>query len=298
MADNKVTKVNNDMMIGEEMPSPTSISSKYPSGNVIVRLSRRKINDMPALQAGCAKSIGILNDAQARGLALRLSNEDKEYFFTELIRGWNGDGKALDRQLEHEFLRDFSVKLRDEDNIINRNTLLGQFQWLVLSNHKEIANGTEEMKKKPQAKWVMIDEEVEAVVKYARTSVKKLAYQSLVNLKTKADKVEFLKLFGENVEGMSDIVIENRLDEKAEMESQKVVNFIEDVSKDKAERIILFDGKLYGVLKEEENGIFFGNQSIGINDDYAIATLKDAKKQDIKIAIMKHIKEVRDKNPR
>lgn len=259
-------------------------------------IKKEDSNGVPILQDRARKTIRVTLNSNG-GYSLKLSQEQKLRFFKELIPKWKGTNSPEDAQLEYEFIRDFGVKLTSKQKTIDTSTARGALEYLILLNSKDVVQNSTEIKKKPYATHIIIDENVEANIKNKNYSNKRKAFAVLDRLRTRAEKVDFLKFF--NIDGvkLTPSVVDNKLYQFADETPESFVRLGEEFIDGARERAMLFEALHYKVLEEDGTGIYFHDTMIGENNEYAIRFLKDVRNSNLKLKISRALEDRKEKSP-
>jgi len=167
-----------------------------------------------------------------------------------------------------------------------------KLQYLFLKNHKFVANGFEDLKKKPYAMYVLYSEENKAKANNLNRSVKKDAYVAFASM-TLAEKLDALTMLGEKVSNLSPEVVDDKLGYMLEANPSRFVDIInDDFYKHK---LFILKAVNLGIITKGrgnfENAVYnYGEEFMGEGLDNAVKFLSRPNNQGLKIAIDKDLK--------
>lgn len=234
-----------------------------------------------------------------------ISEEMKKHIFPFLIAGWGENVEVSTRiKMEKDYLSTVNVKLvAGERNTIKLFDAQGNpnpkgiLDYHILMQHEwDIARTHASIKDKPWSTWVIVNEEEEQKHKVSNGKVKATAFDVIRNLKTRQERMDFLKLMGDSVYDMTPDAIEATLYDYAEQMPMQIIALGKDEAKTRTEKLLIYDALAFKVLTNE-NGIYFNNKYLGIDTEDAVKFLKDKSNQDIKQSLFAVVETKREQNP-
>lgn len=204
-------------------------------------------------------------------------------------------GKLLGQDLSKTspFWLNYSVAITGKDLILNLNYPEDELKYHVLKAHYRVSDGTNEAQR-PLSDYKIYDEVRESVTTTQKASVKIKAY-SLYGKLSMSKKKDILKLYPgyRNVDSVADSVVEANLIKCMERDFEKFISYVED--SDLNTKVLITELVTAGILEKNKNMYKYGKDTIGHNEDAAIAHLNDPENQGLKIALMKELEELKRK---
>mgnify|MGYP001331170381 CR=1 FL=1 len=192
--------------------------------------------------------------------------------------------KALHTDLsdKSEYWTNYFIRIKDDDVVLDDQEAEDKLKLIFLRNHFEVKRSSYEPK--PQAKYVLIDEEKDAEYGLKKMRAKEEAYDAKKKM-TEQDIKDALRLYGERSDDMSQSVAEVRLTDYLERDPKR---FLELWVNNKGRKTLVLIEKaiVKGVVRRTNRMYSYGTTSLGTTPNEAIAFLEDPKNQDIKLAIM------------
>ncbi len=164
------------------------------------------------------------------------------------------------------------------------------YKWAL--RHKFVAKDKAELDGTASHKQFYIhDDEIENRFQNAKVRMKKTAYQEFSKLDGKLDKMKMLiKVLDDvNVESMTEIDIENHLEQLINVDAEKFV--VKATDKDLEMRSFISDLVSKNILRKIGNGLFYIEEKLGNSEDDAITYLKDRKNSEILLILKEKLKE-------
>ena len=205
----------------------------------------------------------------------------------------------------------FSVQLGAKPVILHTENPFDELRYLFLKNHKRVANGIANTR--PTHVYVLVNQDdVDArTVEISRNFLNRKKTIRLVNQEYEAEEsnrinkkkreafTEFgkmsieemrkcLRLYGKKSDNISNELVESKLFELIEADPDKY--FLLWVNnKNKDTQYIIEAAISKNVMRKSKNVYYYGTDVIGRSLEDAIATLKEPKNQDIRMAILQEI---------
>ncbi len=189
---------------------------------------------------------------------------------------------GLDLKPESSFWDTFFVRMQDKPLILSSDDPLDELRQIFLSGHKLVARSQNEPK--ATAKYVIVNQEAEAVVKNRKSKIKREAI-SAFNKLSSTQMTKALRLYGYKAEGITNEIAEAKLFDLVESDPQQFLNiWVNNKDKDTQYLIELAISK--NIIRKNKNAYHYGTEIIGHSLEDTIGFLDDKKNQDLKLVIL------------
>lgn len=197
--------------------------------------------------------------------------------------------KGIDLSQNSSYWQRFRVRVGEEPLLLNVEDANDLLKYYFLKSHKDVQDGMN--KRKAGAKYVLLDEEVEAKEINKVNANKRKAILEYEDL-SMTDKRNCMRLYNINADDMKDAVIDNKLYEMVEKDPKKFLDlWVNNNQKDT--EIFISKAMSKGIITKNGTIYFIGDtksgKQIGHSLQDAISYLMDIKNQEDKIAINKQL---------
>ncbi len=209
--------------------------------------------------------------------------------FGTLLTGFTEDEfKQLEisKEITHKlFFRDFKLILTDAPVVLNLERESDYIRYKFALIRDEIANTPDDITS--QTKYVMFDEEAEAVKLTVKADLKMDAYVLLSGLSYE-EQLDFLKLFGIATKGLSPTVVKAKLAMIIETDSKSFLSRYND--KNRGEKILIESLVQARIVEKRGTSIYFNEDLLGATEDITIQYLKNPKNNELRINLITLLK--------
>lgn len=179
----------------------------------------------------------------------------------------------------------FSVQLGTKPLILHTENPFDELRYLFLKSHRRVANGIANVR--PAHDYVLVNKEYEAEESNRINKKKREAFTEFGKMSIEEMR-KCLRLYGKKSDNISNELVESKLFELIEADPDKY--FLLWVNnKNKDTQFIIESAISKNVMRKSKNIYYYGTDVIGRSLEDAIASLKDPKNQDIKMAILQEI---------
>lgn len=185
-----------------------------------------------------------------------------------------------------EYWENYGISVGKEGVILDTEDPYDEIKYLYLKDHKWVKNGYQD-KKKPNASYVLINQEKEAEEKNAYNKVKRTALIEVGKMSNQ-DMIKCLRLFGIKADNTAPAVIEQKVSEIADTQSEKFLRTWVN-NKDKEIEYIIQEAVSKNTIRKNRNVYHYGSDVIGRSLPEVVAFMKDKSNSDIKMAILNEI---------
>lgn len=187
------------------------------------------------------------------------------------------------------FWDDYKVIIGSKGLTLDTTKAEDELKYLLLKSHyrvKESVNDTS----KPNADYVIVNEEIEAKSQLSKADVRIKAYATFASL-TPSQKADILRLYPSytRTDNVSPEVIEAKLLQEMEKDFAKFNRFTEDSNRDM--KVFLKDLVSANILTKNRNAYKYGNDVLGHNDEATIEFINEPENQSLKLSLMKELKD-------
>lgn len=200
-----------------------------------------------------------------------------------------GDIFKVDLNSVAPFWDDYKVIIGSKGLTLNTDKPEDELKYLLLKAHYRVRESVNDMSK-PNADYVIVNEEIEADSQLNKADVRIKAYTTFANL-TSDQKADILRLYPSytRTDNVSPKVIEAKLLSEMEKDFAKFNRLTEDANRDM--KVFLKDLVSANILTKNRNAYKYGNDVLGHNDETTIEFLNDPENQSLKVSLMKELKE-------
>jgi len=193
-------------------------------------------------------------------------------------------GKSLgfDLSLASNFWSTFTIRIGNNDIILDTTDPYDELRYLFLKSHKRVAIGLSD--NKPTADYVLINEDLEASESNTRNKLRRKAMKEFDKF-SPATIRKILRIYGHKADNVSDDVAENRLNDLVDRDPQKLFDKWIDNKKREIEFLIQ-EAIAKNIIRRNKNVYKYGTDIIGHSLDDAVAYLENPANQDLKITII------------
>ena len=164
------------------------------------------------------------------------------------------------------FWKDFHIKCDDEVMHLDLDDPEDKFTFAFLSQHKLVALGQEELRRKPQAIYVLTNDVVEAKKSVRKRNVKKDAYVLFAGM-TNNEMIDMLMVMGEKVLTSEPSIIESQMGALIEKRPAEFLDIYEDTAFQS--KLFIMKCVYFNILSlgrgsnVESRTVMFGNEFLG-----------------------------------
>jgi len=193
--------------------------------------------------------------------------------------------KALHTELHNssEFWANFFIRVHDEDITLDIDEPSDKLKYFFLKGHPEVKSGLSD--NKAGARFVLIDEEGEAVLHVKKAEIKQMAYEELGKM-SYIDMRDCLRLYGVRSDDVSDVLAKSKLCDLVEQGPEKFKIIWID-NKDRKIQSIIEKAVAKNVIRKSGNRYIYGTEELGYGIEDAIAYMNNPQNVDTKTAIIK-----------
>jgi hypothetical protein len=225
---------------------------------------------------GARRSLTVLLDQYGK---LRHGSSDED------VKAYE---KATGQVCDLKFWQEFHIILDEDETRLDRNDPADRLKINLLRLHYRVANGPDDVS--PLTDYVMYDETAEAErdVKSFRSEIKAA---SLLEQLNPVQVCDFLALYGKNAMHMNPSVAYKTLVTEMRADPEKFIRMFED--EDKKLKILIQQLLFAKVLQRKGQAVYFGDPNredtllLGANMETTLEFLRNAKNQDLRIALEK-----------
>jgi len=192
-------------------------------------------------------------------------------------------GLPLNKQ---EFWENFGVQVGYKGLELNTEDPYDEMRYLFLKSNKLVKNGYSDQTR-PNAPYVMINRDEEAQQKNAYNKTKRDALIEVGKMSNQ-DMIKCLRLFGVKADNVTPAVVETKVSEIADTQSQKFLDLWVN-NKNKEIEYIIKEAVAKNTLRKNKNVYSYGSDVIGRSLPEVVAFMKDKNNADIKMAILNEI---------
>jgi len=212
-------------------------------------------------------------------------DRDQEIAMEKLLRKDEGELTK-----ESEFWNDFAVIMTNKDKELDLGIASDLLCYNFLLGHKNVANSWDEYNegKWPEAKYVITDDEKDAVIENRKNEIKLKASILFSNLSYE-QKTSLLKLYTNNLitDNVSEAVISSRLFKEMENDPEKFVSFVEDKNLDL--KLFIKQCVSLKILRKNRQAYYYNDDMIGNDEQDVIDYLNDPQNQGFLIGLKKDV---------
>ncbi len=185
-----------------------------------------------------------------------------------------------------EYWENFGIKIGPKGLELNTEDAFDEMRYIFLKNHKHVKYGYSDQTK-PNASYVMINRDQEAEEKNEYNKVKRNALIEVGKMSLN-DMIKCLRLFGVKADNVTPAVVESKVSEIADTQSQKFLDLWVN-NKNKEIEYIIKEAIAKNTLRRERSVYYYGSDVIGRSLPETVAYMKDKNNSDIKMAILDEI---------
>ena len=187
-----------------------------------------------------------------------------------------------------KYWRDFAVHIGDKDEIYDISAPLHQLDVAILKASKRVANSLEELTqgKWPGAEYYLSNAEEEAQTANEDVVLRKKASKIYVNMNF-SEMRKFLKLIGRKSDSMSDVAVDNAVDEIVQSDPEMFINLVNEENFE--ERVFIMTCVGLNILRERTGMYYYGDEMIGGTLQEAADFIKNPKNNDVVVALKKQV---------
>ena len=189
---------------------------------------------------------------------------------------------GLDLKPNSPFWDTFFIRMQDKPLILDETDSMDELKLIFLNGHKLVARSKSEPK--ATAKFVIKNQEAEAVVKNKKSKIKRNAITAFNKLSS-TDMKRALRLYGYKAESVTNEQAEAKLFDIIEEDPQKFLDIWVD-NKDKDIQFLIEFAISKNIIRRNKNAYHYGTEIIGHSLEDTVAFLKDKKNQDLKLVIL------------
>lgn len=187
------------------------------------------------------------------------------------------------------FWDDYKIIISSRPLHLDTDKIEDELKFKVLKAHYRVKSSITD-KSKPNADYVIVNEEIEASINVNKAEEKIKAYTTFSTL-TANQKADILRLYPSytRTSDVNPTIIEAKLLAEMEKNFTKFNSLVSDVNRDM--KIFLKDLVSAGILTKNRTSFKYGSDIIGHNEEAAIDHLNDPLYQTLKVSLMKELKE-------
>ncbi len=188
-----------------------------------------------------------------------------------------------------EYWRTFYVRLNSDIRTLDLDNPADYLDYKILQvNKRRIASSYADAKLNPEALYVLVNEEAEAIQKNSKRQEKSKAYVTFSNM-TPNEMRKFLFLEGIKADNISDEIVREKIGDIIESKPEKFNKTFED---DQFEsKVFIHTLKAYGILTVRKQQWYYNDTMLGLDEESTISWLKDASNQETLVILKRKLNE-------